>query len=94
MPKSKPTKTSSKSDASAFLLLDRSGSMASLWDKAIGAINTYAQKLAESLPKAKITLAVFDSGNNFEIVRDAIEAGKMERCWQQRSYATRIDSSL
>jgi len=76
MPKPKKTTSNKSTEASAFLLLDRSGSMQNLWVEAIGSINTYANKLAESLPHAKITLAVFDSGNRFEIVRDAVEASK------------------
>lgn len=62
-----------------FILLDRSGSMSSLWDEAIGSINTYAQKLADDSVDTGITIATFDkatqSGQDpflFEVVRDRI----------------------
>lgn len=74
----KPAKTTKKASpaksAAAFILLDRSGSMKPLWEEALGAVNTYATALGKSLPKAAITLAVFDSGNKFEIIRDKVMA--------------------
>jgi von Willebrand factor type A domain-containing protein len=55
-----------------FILLDRSGSMASLWTEALGSINGYVKKLAEDKVDTGVTLAVFDSNLDFEIVRDRI----------------------
>ena len=49
-----------------YILLDRSGSMASLWNEAIGSINGYVQKLKKT---DKIHLAVFDSVSH-DVIRD------------------------
>lgn len=56
----------------AYILLDRSGSMISLWDEAIGSINAYIKGLPV---KAKVTADLFDTGsygdaNNYVRVRD------------------------
>lgn len=48
-----------------YILLDRSGSMATLWSEALGSINTYVSKLKK---KDKVFLAAFD--DQYEIVRD------------------------
>jgi uncharacterized protein YegL len=57
-----------KTKLSAYILLDRSGSMGgSRWENAIGSINTYVQSLRKGENvDAEITVAAFDSnGNNF-----------------------------
>jgi hypothetical protein len=48
-----------------YILLDRSGSMASLWNEALGSINSYIEKLKVS---DKVVLAAFD--DQYEILRD------------------------
>lgn len=48
-----------------YILLDRSGSMATLWDEAIGSINAYVEKLKKT---DKVHLAVFD--NEYNVLRD------------------------
>lgn len=57
-----------------FVLLDRSGSMTSQWDEALGAINTYVKDLADKKVDTGVTLATFDgvNGLRFEIIRDRI----------------------
>lgn len=58
-----------------FILLDRSGSMASLWAEALGSINSYVAKLAEDKVDTGVTLAAFDerAGRlDLQIVRDRI----------------------
>lgn len=57
-----------------FILLDRSGSMASQWDEALGSINTYVKDLATKKVDTGVTLATFDgvNGLRFEIIRDRI----------------------
>lgn len=57
-----------------FILLDRSGSMASLWNEALGSINTYVQKLVDNKVDTGVTLATFDSSGslNFDVIRDRI----------------------
>ena len=49
------------------ILLDRSGSMDSLWTEAINSINAYVDQLD---PKTKINLAVFD--NQYEVIRNCL----------------------
>jgi Mg-chelatase subunit ChlD len=49
-----------------YILLDRSGSMATLWNEAIGSINGYVGKLKKS---DKVHLAVFDSVSH-DVIRD------------------------
>lgn len=53
-----------------YILLDRSGSMATLWNEALGSINNYVSKLKK---KDKVYLAAFD--DQYKIVREC-EAGK------------------
>jgi hypothetical protein len=57
-----------------FILLDRSGSMSSLWTEAINSVNGYVKTLAEKNVDTGVTLAAFDglSGLDFQIVRDRI----------------------
>lgn len=49
-----------------YILLDRSGSMSSLWDEAIGSVNGYVSKLK---PSTKVNFAAFDSVS-YDVVRD------------------------
>lgn len=58
-----------------FILLDRSGSMSSMWSEAISSINAYVKKLAEENVDTGVTLACFDSEHGkvcFDIMRDRI----------------------
>jgi hypothetical protein len=48
-----------------YILLDRSGSMATLWSEALGSINTYVSKLKK---KDMIHMAVFD--DRYDVIRD------------------------
>ena len=49
------------------MLLDRSGSMTSLWDEAIGSINGYVSALED--PDTQVYLAVFDS-LSYDVLRE------------------------
>jgi Mg-chelatase subunit ChlD len=49
-----------------YILLDRSGSMQTMWGEALGSINGYVKKLNK---KDKVHLAVFDSVSH-DVVRD------------------------
>ena len=51
-----------------YILLDRSGSMQTLWNEAIGSINGYVEKLE---PEDKVHFAVFDS-----VSHDLVQAAK------------------
>lgn len=58
-----------------FILLDRSGSMQSLWTEALSSINSYVKKLADDKIDTGVTLATFDGDNGrlaFDIIRDRI----------------------
>lgn len=59
-----------------FILLDRSGSMESLWTEALSSINAYVAKLADDKVDTGVTLAAFDIGPagamSFDILRDRI----------------------
>ena len=61
-----------------YILLDRSGSMESLWDEALSSINTYVRDLAAD---TKVTLAVFDdyAGVNYIKLRDKVKS----QAWPQ-----------
>lgn len=48
-----------------YILLDRSGSMSTLWSEALGSINNYVTKLKKS---DKVYLAAFD--DQYEIIRE------------------------
>ncbi|HOY79949.1 MAG TPA: vWA domain-containing protein [Hyphomonadaceae bacterium] len=59
----------------AYILLDRSGSMESLWKEALSSVNAYAKELANKKDgpavDSHITLAVFDeqAGLQFDVLR-------------------------
>ena len=54
-----------------FVLIDRSGSMSSLWEEALTSVNSYAKKLADQNVDTEITVAFFDGSNglDFEVAR-------------------------
>jgi hypothetical protein len=58
-----------------FILLDRSGSMETLWTEALSSINSYVKKLADNGVDTGVTLATFDSDGgefDFTVIRDRI----------------------
>lgn len=59
-----------------FILLDRSGSMASRWEEAVNSVNAYVKELADKNVDTGVTLAVFDTNAlgrlDFVILRDRI----------------------
>lgn len=58
-----------------FILLDRSGSMSSLWTEALSSINAYVKKLADDKIDTGVTLATFDGQGDvctFDVIRDRI----------------------
>jgi hypothetical protein len=66
---------------SAYILLDRTGSMGGIWTEAVKSVNAYAEDLAAPKPgepdiDATITLAVFDAhaGLQFDVLRDGQRA--------------------
>lgn len=65
----------------SYILLDRTGSMGSIWTEALGSVNTYARSLADESDGEKIdtaiTVAVFDAqdGLQFDVLRRDVGAG-------------------
>jgi len=59
-----------------FILLDRSGSMETLWIEALGSVNAYVQQLAKDKVDTGVTIAVFDS-HAFDVIRDRIVPATM-----------------
>lgn len=65
----------------AYILLDRTGSMSSIWEEALGSVNAFAEGLGK--PEGgddRLTLAVFDhqAGLQFDVLRRSVLAGN----WQ------------
>ncbi len=64
----------------AYILLDRSGSMQSLWTEALSSVNAYAKELDNKTDgdavDAKVTFAVFDdqAGLKFDVLRNDVPA--------------------
>ena len=66
----------SPEDLSVYILLDRTGSMSSIWDEALNSVNAYAEELAkdeadETALDIDVSLAVFDAqdGLEFDMLR-------------------------
>lgn len=58
-----------------FILLDRSGSMQTLWSEAINSVNEYVKKLADDNVDTGVTIAAFDANIgtlDFLVLRDRI----------------------
>ncbi|WP_018997460.1 vWA domain-containing protein [Hirschia maritima] len=83
-PKLSPTEPIIEEDSRmhAYILLDRTGSMSSIWDEALNSVNTYAVSLGtkeegeEGDVDADVTLAVFDAqdGLQFDVLRKTASA--------------------
>lgn len=61
-----------------FILLDRSGSMQSLWVEALSSVNAYISTLKKEKVDTKITMATFDRDGEklaFDIIRDKVAPG-------------------
>lgn len=54
-----------------FILLDRSGSMSSLWEEALNSINVYVKELGDSKVDTGVTVMTFDD-DKFEVIRERI----------------------
>jgi len=76
------TTTHPAADTHAYILLDRTGSMSSIWAEAIGSLNAYVEALTRpadgALPSGndKVTLAAFDhhDGLKFDLLRRGVTA--------------------
>ena len=58
-----------KTKQKVFMLLDRSGSMCSMWDETLSGVNSYVKKLSSDAMGAEIMLASFDS-EEYEVHRN------------------------
>ena len=60
----------------SYILLDRTGSMSSIWDEALSSVNAYAANIANAAGDVatRITLAVFDAheGLQFDVLRRSV----------------------
>lgn len=71
----------------AYILLDRTGSMGSIWAEALGSVNAYVEALTKPADGAKpseddkVTLAVFDhhAGLQFDVLRRAVTAASWKK---------------
>jgi hypothetical protein len=81
-----------------FILLDRSGSMSSMWTEALSSVNTYVDSLVKDNVDTGVTLAAFDTDPRsgrlaFEIIRDAI-IPRTWRCVTSEDCAPRNNTPL
>lgn len=66
-------------DLQVYILLDRTGSMSSIWDEALTSVNVYAEELAKDdegpSVDATVSLAVFDAqdGMQFDVLRRSVD---------------------
>jgi len=67
----------SEAQTHSYILLDRTGSMSSIWEEALSSVNAYAESIAGQAGDVvpKITLAVFDAQNGlqFDVLRRGVE---------------------
>lgn len=71
----------------AYILLDRSGSMQSIWDEALGSVNAYVKALTEgSKADAHVTFAVFDHSLG-HLQYDVLRAGVPAATWKNATNA-------
>lgn len=86
LPEKKPAP--SEAAVQSYILLDRSGSMSTLWEEALGSVNAYAESVDKDAEgkagddlKARVTLAVFDhhNGLQFDVLRDKVESGDWKK---------------
>jgi Mg-chelatase subunit ChlD len=69
------TKSTKHKGMDVYILLDRTGSMAPLWDEAVSSVNAYVNELVKDGAKDHITLAVFDAfgeGMQYDVLRNAV----------------------
>ena len=78
----RPSPTEEASAMHSYILLDRTGSMSSIWDEALSSVNAYAKSVAEEdsgepdTLETHLTLAVFDAqeGLQFDVLRKGANA--------------------
>ncbi|MEM0985676.1 MAG: vWA domain-containing protein [Pseudomonadota bacterium] len=81
-PTSTPATSQEDSAVHSYILLDRTGSMSSIWDEALSSVNAYAASVAEEEDggfdtlDTQVTVAVFDAqeGLQFDLLRKGVNA--------------------
>lgn len=77
-----PAQLTGDDEVKSYILLDRTGSMSSIWDEALGSVNAYASEVAKPEEgetddlETTVTLAVFDYQESlqFDVLRDDVNA--------------------
>lgn len=80
-PEAQPATLTGGNEVHSYILLDRTGSMSSIWDEALTSVNAYAAAVGEAEEgevddlETQVTLAVFDAqdGLQFDVLRKDVE---------------------
>lgn len=80
------------SKLTVHIVLDRSGSMASVRDDTIGAFNTYVSDLAKAQPKSTLSLTIFDSAG-IDTILEEVDITKVKPL-DRESYVPRASTPL
>ncbi len=96
-PPSNPSDASAETDrVHVSILLDRSGSMASVVDDTIGGFNTFVEQQKKLPGECRVTLVQFDSQDPHEVVFDAIPPREVmpltEETYQPRGGTPLLDA--
>lgn len=81
--------TEPETSVHSYILLDRTGSMGSIWDEALGSVNAYAKSVGEADEgelegediETNVTLAVFDHQETFQF--DVLRRGVKAEQWTE-----------
>lgn len=85
--------TDSKPPVHISVVLDRSGSMASIADDIVGGFNEYLARQQQEPGEARVTLAQFDGQDPFEVLVDGLDIRKV-RPLTRDSYRPRGNTPL
>ena len=85
-PEAQPATLTGGNEVHSYILLDRTGSMSSIWDEALTSVNAYAAAVGEAEEgevddlETSVTLAVFDYQESlqYDVLRKDVEPGQ----WQ------------
>lgn len=77
MSKKKKKSKKKKNKSNIYLILDRSGSMATIKEDTVGGVNTFIEDQKKEPGKAKLTLVKFD--HEYEVVLDRVKLSKVEK---------------
>jgi len=91
MTETKPT--DSKPPVHISIVLDRSGSMASIADDVVGGFNEYLARQQQEQGEARVTLVQFDSEDPFEVLLDGVDLKQVPPL-DRRAYAPRGTTPL